>query len=65
MTRVAWLNAPMWAELFLENGDCLMRELDWLIGHLAEYRDAIAAGDCARLTQLLEDGKRRKEEIDG
>ena len=65
LTRVAWLNAPMWAELFLENGDCLIRELDWLIGHLAEYRDAIAAGDCARLTQLLEDGKRRKEEIDG
>ena len=65
LTRVAWLNAPMWAELFLENGDCLIRELNWLIGHLAEYRDAIAANDLPRLTQLLEDGKRRKEEIDG
>lgn len=65
LTRVAWLNAPMWAELFLENGDCLIRELDWLIGHLTEYRDAIAENDLSRLTQLLEDGKRRKEEIDG
>ena len=59
LTRVAWLNAPMWAELFLENGDCLIRELDWLIGHLTEYRDAIAENDLSRLTQLLEDGKRR------
>ena len=41
------------------------QELDWLIGHLAEYRDAIAENDLSRLTQLLEDGKRRKEEIDG
>ncbi len=30
MTRVAWLNPQMWAELFLENRDYLMRELDIL-----------------------------------
>ena len=65
MTRVAWLNAPMWAELFLENGDCLLRELDCLVENLQKYRAAIAAGDEAALTQLLEDGKKRKEEVDG
>ena len=65
LTRVAWLNAPMWAELFLENGDCLLRELDCLMENLQKYRAAIAVGDEAALTQLLEDGKKRKEEVDG
>ena len=65
MTRVAWLNAPMWSELFLENRDCLLRELDCLMDRLMEYRAAIAEDDAAALTQLLEDGKRRKEEVDG
>lgn len=65
MTRVAWLNAPMWAELFLENRDCLLRELDCLMDSLMQYRAAIADDDGAALTQLLEDGKKRKEEVDG
>ena len=55
MTRVAWLNAPMWAELFLENRDCLLRELDCLMESLMQYRAAIADNDGAALTQLLED----------
>ena len=65
MTRVAWLNAPMWSELFLENRDCLLRELDCLMDSLMQYRAAIADDDGAALTQLLEDGKKRKEEVDG
>ena len=65
LTRVAWLNPPMWAELFLENKDNLLRELDQLIGALDEYRAAMAEGDLERLTQLLDDGRRAKEEVDG
>jgi prephenate dehydrogenase len=65
LTRVAWLNAPMWAELFLENKDNTLSELDTLIASLNEYRQAIAGNDLSRLTALLEDGKRRKEEVDG
>ena len=65
MTRVAWLNAPMWSELFLENRDCLLRELDCLMDSLMQYRAAIADNDGEALTQLLEDGKKRKEEVDG
>lgn len=65
LTRVAWLNPPMWAELFLENKDNLLRELDQLIGALDEYREAMAEGDLERLTQLLDDGRRAKEEVDG
>ena len=65
LTRVAWLNAPMWAELFLENKDNTLFELDTLITSLQEYRDAIQRDDEETLIALLEDGKRRKEEVDG
>ncbi len=64
LTRVAQLNAQMWTELFLENGDYLARELDILIDNLQEYRDAIVDHDAERLKGLLEDGDRRKREID-
>ena len=65
LTRVAWLNPGMWAELFLENRDFLTEELDFYIRSLTAYRDAIANQDSGMLISLLEEGKRRKEEVDG
>lgn len=65
LTRVAWLDPDMWAELFLEDREPLLDELDCLIGHLAEYRDALADRDFPRLRQLLDDGRRIKKEVDG
>ncbi|MBR3973586.1 MAG: prephenate dehydrogenase [Oscillospiraceae bacterium] len=65
LTRVAWLNATMWAELFMENKDFVLDELNFYIESLSAYRDAIAADDLPGLTQLLEEGKQRKEEVDG
>ena len=65
MTRVAWLNPPMWAELFLENREPLLQEIDTILESLTQYRDALAERDRERLEQLLEDGKRRKEAVDG
>lgn len=65
MTRVAWLNENMWSELFLENKDPLLFELDTIIASLTEYRDAIANGDKDTLKQLLKDGREAKENIDG
>ena len=43
----------------------MLHELDCLMDRLMEYRAAIAEDDAAALTQLLEDGKKRKEEVDG
>ena len=65
MTRVAWLNPALWAELFLENKDCLLTELDTFMAALQQYRDAMAADDLGALTALLDEGRRRKEEVDG
>ena len=65
LTRVAWLNAPMWAELFLDNRDHVLNELDVLIEQLTKYRNAISQEDMDTLIELLEEGKRRKEDVDG
>ena len=65
LTRVAWLNAPMWAELFMENKENVLNELDFYLESLKAYRDAISQDDTETLTALLEEGKRRKEEVDG
>ena len=65
LTRVAWLNPEMWAMLFLENRDNLIREVDFLMEQLAQYRDAMAQGDEETLVRLLDDGRRIKQEVDG
>lgn len=65
MTRVAWLNPPMWAELFMENKDCLMKELSIFISNLSEYRRALENNDLPELVRLLDEGRRLKEEVDG
>ena len=65
MTRVAWLNPRMWAELCMENRDNTLFELDTYLQNLTAYRDALEQRDTEALTRLLEDGKKRKEEVDG
>ena len=64
MTRVAWLNEKMWTELFFENRDPLMFEIDTIINSLKEYRDALEDGDREKMMTLLRDGRIAKEEID-
>ena len=64
LTRVAWLNEAMWAELFLENRDHLLSELDIFLASLAEYRSALSTGDFETLQALLHEGKRMKEKVD-
>ncbi len=63
LTRVAWLNPGMWSELFLENKDYLITELDSLMEELGKYRKAMAEDDRQTLYCLLEEGKKRKETV--
>ena len=65
LTRVAWLNPQMWAELFLENRDNVLFELDYYIESLKQYQQAIRDEDMDALVQLLDEGRKRKEEVDG
>ncbi len=65
LTRVAWLNEDMWTELFFENRDFLLQEMDYLIDALQAYRTALDKGDRETMKHLLAAGRRCKEEIDG
>lgn len=65
LTRVAWLNETMWTELFLENKEHLVEELDYFINALTQYKNAMEENDADTLKKLLAEGKRCKEEIDG
>ena len=63
LTRVAKLNETMWSELFLENREPLLEEIDTIIIHLQEYRDAIEKNDRKTLTRLLKEGREMKESV--
>lgn len=56
MTRVATLNPTMWLELFFENRDNLITEIDALAERLTEYSRALKENDADALRRLLEDG---------
>ena len=55
----------MWTELFFENEDYLIEELDEFIENLTKYRDALAERNRDNMHQLLKEGRERKEAIDG
>lgn len=65
LTRVAWLNPQMWAELCMENRDNMLFELGSYIESLQAYQKALQEQDMDTLVSLLDEGKRRKEEVDG
>ena len=64
LTRVAWLHPQMWAELCMDNRENMLFELDTYIANLEAYRNALANRDIQALTTLLDEGRRKKEEVD-
>lgn len=64
LTRVAYLNENMWTELFLDNKDNLIYELDNIINELKKYSDAMKNDDHEALRQLLKEGREAKERAD-
>lgn len=64
LTRVAHLNASMWAELMTDNAQYLSQELTCLIDSLSAYRDALDRKDEEQLKELLAEGDRIKRLLD-
>lgn len=64
LTRVAYLNESMWTELFLDNKDNLIFELDNIISELQKYSDALKEDDAVTLCRLLKEGKEMKLKAD-
>ncbi|MBQ8215308.1 MAG: prephenate dehydrogenase [Clostridia bacterium] len=65
LTRVAWLSAPMWSELFMENKDCLLKELTLFRDNVNAYIEALEEEDGEKLCALLKEGSDIKGRIDG
>lgn len=63
VSRVARINETLWSELFLENRDPLLQEMDTLMEHLSQLRSAIADGDREAVAALLQRGRKIKEEL--
>ncbi|MCL2018252.1 MAG: prephenate dehydrogenase [Oscillospiraceae bacterium] len=64
LTRVARLNEEMWTELFLENRDNLIYEIEYLIKSLTEYKVTLEENNGEALKALLKDGRERKERVE-
>ena len=65
MTRVARLDEDMWTELFLDDADYLVKELDILIENLTAYSQALKSGDAERVRALLREGRELKATAGG
>lgn len=62
LTRVSKLNEKMWTELFFENKDNLINEIDFLVDRLSEYSTALKADDREGLVALLKEGTDSKKQ---
>ena len=51
--------------LFIENKENVLGELDYFIESLSAYRKALAEGNTQALIALLDEGRKRKELVDG
>ena len=61
VSRVANINGVLWSELFIENKEPLLAEIDTFINNMTEIRNAIERGDRTELAELLNKGKIIKE----
>ena len=63
-TRVAALDVGLWTELFSMNRPALVASVDRLLESLAAYREVLAGGDPAQLSQKLARSAARKRQMD-
>ena len=63
VSRVAHINEKLWAELFIENKDSLIEEIELLTQHINMIKNAVQNGDRAELEAILAQSRRVKEEL--
>ena len=63
VSRVANINSKLWSELFLENREPLMEELEELNKNMSALYQAVKANDRETLAALLEQGHRVKQAL--
>ena len=63
MTRIAGVDEEMWSQLYLNNKDYILSELEGFINRLIVYRDAIKEEDETQLKAALKEGKLIRQRI--
>ncbi len=63
VSRVARINADMWTQLFIDNKEPLVREIDDLVTNLMHFKYCIVNDDEKALSDLMKKGNKIKEEI--
>ncbi len=61
MTRIATMNEKMWTDLFMQNRENLIFELDLLIQNLNKYNEALKSSDSEEMLRLIAEGRQLKE----
>jgi len=62
MTRIATMNERMWTDLFMQNRENLIFELDTLIANLNKYSEALRKADSEEMLRLIAEGRQLKED---
>ena len=61
VSRVASVDENLWSQLFLQNKENLLYEIDILIRNLQDYKEAVTRNDSSRLSGIIKTGRILKE----
>lgn len=61
VSRVASVDENLWSELFLQNKENLLEEIDILLKNITEYKEAILSEDKQRILKAVKEGRLLKE----
>ncbi len=64
LTRIAKINENMWTELFFENRECLLRQMDLFLDKFTKMRDSLAAGDADAIKDMMRLSTERRKLFD-
>jgi prephenate dehydrogenase len=64
LTRIARINDEMWSELFMENREALLAQMDLFSEKFASLRDSIDRGDTAAIREMMRLSTKRREYFD-
>jgi prephenate dehydrogenase len=62
-TRVASGDAELWRQILIQNQGHVLQSVDKFAKVLADFREALATEDAARLEQLLDAGKQKRDAL--
>ena len=64
LTRIARINENMWTELFLENRDELLSQMDLFLAQMSRLREALAEEDTETMKEMMRLSTRRRALFD-